>query len=346
VNDDEVVTDEQALHKALVRRLNRQMRVSGDVLLPCVPAYLDEYMRRFAALFASLGKTFDDDELAQLRGYLAPRLEEGFRTSPQCRIRIVYKSQPYPSPAVDYTVALEEGSLADRYRDWLEEREPPLFGAHPDARVLAAAAALGAAGEAPILDVGAGTGRNALPLVRRGHPVDALEPVEAFGEVMRGDAGSLPLRVVTGGAFDEGLPLEPGRYALVVAAEVVTHFRGAAELRRFMERVARWLRPGGVLLVSSFVAMGRYAPNLLAREMSDVAWSVFFTADELAAAVHGLPLVLEADDPVVEYERAHLPEGAWPPTSWYADWAQGFDVFGLRDGRPPIELRWLAYRRS
>ena len=46
-----------------------------------------------------------------------------------------------------------------------------------------------------------------------------------------------------------------------------------------------------------------------------------------------------------EYEKAHLPDGAWPPTSWYDRWVSGLDVFDVEREQCPIEMRWLVYRR-
>jgi hypothetical protein len=63
-----------------------------------------------------------------------------------------------------------------------------------------------------------------------------------------------------------------------------------------------------------------------------------------AAAAH-LPLQLVGDDSVYEYEKAHLPAGAWPPTGWYADWVSGLDVFEVDREISPIEMRWLVYQR-
>jgi len=65
----------------------------------------------------------------------------------------------------------------------------------------------------------------------------------------------------------------------------------------------------------------------------------------MSAAAAGLPLTLVADDPTYEYEQEHLPDGAWPQTSWYAGWASGQDVFDLPREQCPIELRWLVYQK-
>ena len=65
----------------------------------------------------------------------------------------------------------------------------------------------------------------------------------------------------------------------------------------------------------------------------------------MSAAVSGLPLQLVSDHSVYEYEKAYLPAGAWPPTSWYADWVSGRDVFDLPRENCPIEMHWLVYQK-
>ena len=49
---------------------------------------------------------------------------------------------------------------------------------------------------------------------------------------------------------------------------------------------------------------------------------------------------------VYEYEKEHLPPGGWPPTSWYADWVSGLDLFPVERDQAPIEMRWLVFRRT
>jgi hypothetical protein len=44
-------------------------------------------------------------------------------------------------------------------------------------------------------------------------------------------------------------------------------------------------------------------------------------------------------------EKSHLPQETWPPTSWYADWVSGRDVFDLPREEIPIEMRWLVYQK-
>jgi hypothetical protein len=82
----------------------------------------------------------------------------------------------------------------------------------------------------------------------------------------------------------------------------------------------------------------------MARQMSEVMWCCAFTRRELDEAAAGLPLTRVSDESAHDYEKEHLPESAWPPTGWYADWSQGQDLFDVPADRSPLDLRWLVYR--
>lgn len=344
---DDPVTDPAALQAALVRRLDRRVNVQGEISLPCAPSLLELYVKRLAVMFASFGKAFTREELANLRELLAPRLKDGFAKSPHCRIRVVWESQEWPATGLDYKVKLDTATVADQYEHWAATKEPPLFGVHADAMALEAAATLGDPAGAPILDVGAGTGRNSLPLARLGHPVDAVEIAPSFAKTIRETAAEQGLRVHTieADVLGEGADaVEPDRYAMVLVSEVCSHLRGPAELRRLFERASGWLRPGGQLVINAFVTVPGYVPTDAARELAEVFWSAMYTPDEVRAATEGLPLVPVADEPANAFERARQPD--WPPTGWFQDWSRGYDVWGVVDGRPPMELRWLLWRKA
>jgi hypothetical protein len=88
-----------------------------------------------------------------------------------------------------------------------------------------------------------------------------------------------------------------------------------------------------------------YTPDDAALALGQDCYTTIFTSEELSAAASGLPLHLLSDDSVYEYEKSHLPEGAWPPTSWYADWVSGRDVFDLPREECPFEMRWLVFQK-
>jgi uncharacterized protein YndB with AHSA1/START domain len=53
-----------------------------------------------------------------------------------------------------------------------------------------------------------------------------------------------------------------------------------------------------------------------------------------------------SDESTHDFERAHLPAAAWPPTGWFEDWARGRDLYHLPGSTAPHELRWLVYRKD
>jgi hypothetical protein len=126
---------------------------------------------------------------------------------------------------------------------------------------------------------------------------------------------------------------------------VVSDFRTTHDLRGMFELAADCLAPGGRLVFNTFVARPGYTPDGAARELGQQCNTMIFTRDEVAGAAAGLPLELIGDDSAYEYEKAHLPDGAWPPTGWFDGWASGLDVFDLQREQSPIELRWLVYRK-
>jgi hypothetical protein len=91
--------------------------------------------------------------------------------------------------------------------------------------------------------------------------------------------------------------------------------------------------------------MDGYKPDALAREMSEVVWSVAFTRRELTDILDKLPLDLVRDESAYELEKSAAAPGAWPPTGWFEEWVQGQDLFDLPTGRAPLELRWIECKK-
>jgi hypothetical protein len=112
-----------------------------------------------------------------------------------------------------------------------------------------------------------------------------------------------------------------------------------------LELAADCLAPGGRLVFNTFLARPGYVPDSAALELGQQCNTMVYTRDEMTSAAAELPLDLVADDSAVEYEKAHLPEGAWPPTIWFEGWANGLDLFDLEAQDSPIELRWLVFQK-
>lgn len=237
--------------------------------------------------------------------------------------------------------------MDEMYASWVGARPPPLFGAYPDAKVMAVAKSLAALGPVSVLDVGAGTGRNAIPLARAGYTVTALEPVPPFVAELRkaAAAAGVSVAVLEASALSPELQLPHGAFQLAVLSEVITHSRDRDEMLALITNVAAAIAPDGRILFNAFVALDGYKPDAVARQVSDVAGSAIFTRAELAALTERLPLALVSDESAHDYEQAHLPAEAWPPTLWFEDWAHGRNVFALPPAKVPVELRWLEFRR-
>ncbi len=329
----------------MARRLYRRSVAMGQITVPAVPSLLDEYVRMCDNLFASVGVQYSPEEFAQLTTVLKAQLAEAYRTSSRSNIVISFHV-PFGT-ALNYRVHTESATLASAYDGWVGTREGSLFGVEPDARVSALAAEAADPSTYRVLDIGAGTGRNALALARRGHPVDAVEMAPKLAHIIRSAAQreSLVIDVIERDVFASADEIRSD-YQLIVASELVPDFRTTEQLRAMFELAAHSLAPGGRLLFNTFVPREGYTPDDAARELGQQCNTMIFTWDEMASAIDPLPLQLVADDSAYDYEKTHLPEGAWPPTAWFADWASGLDIFDVAREESPIELHWLVYQKA
>jgi SAM-dependent methyltransferase len=335
---------QQLAKESMNQRFLTRSVAKGEISLPAVPGMIDEYVTMCADIFARVGRKFSDDEIAHLRAVLEGQLANAYSASPRSNIVISYNA-PLGS-TLHYEVSPRWWTVEAAYEDWISTREPPLFGTEPDARVWALANEAADPASHRILDIGAGTGRNALALARRGHPVDVVEMTPSFASMIRSDAEreSLDVRVINRDVFTIKDDLRRD-YQLILLSEVVSDFRTPQQLRSLFELAAQCLAPGGRLVFNTFLPRGGYTPDQAAREFGQQTYTSIFTRDEMSIAAAGLPLKLVADDSVYDYEKEHLPPGAWPQTSWYADWVSGLDVFTIEREKCPIEMRWLVYQK-
>ncbi len=165
--------DPALLREPMARRLYRRAVVTGQITLPAVPGMLDEYVKMCDTVFAGVGVRFTAEELAQLRTALEGQLAESYTASQRSNIVISYDSPV--GTVLNYRINSQWQTIGETYDNWVATRQPPLFGTEPDARVWTLAGEAADPRTHPVLDIGAGTGRNALALARRGHPVDAVE---------------------------------------------------------------------------------------------------------------------------------------------------------------------------
>jgi SAM-dependent methyltransferase len=97
----------------------------------------------------------------------------------------------------------------------------------------------------PVLDVGAGTGRVALDLARRGHEVVALDRNSALLDALRERAAGLPVSAVAADARDFALDR---RFTLIIVPmQTLQLLGGPAGRARFLRCARAHLAAGGLL---------------------------------------------------------------------------------------------------
>jgi SAM-dependent methyltransferase len=342
-------TSAPVLRQALMRRLPQRLRASAEYRVPPVPSLLEHYVQLFNSVWLGIGRIFNAEDLEQFRAALKLNLDEAWATSQYSRVLVSFATDPPPQTSLSWRISVERVSMTDEYEHWVAVRTPPLFGKHPDAKIFELARGLGEPKDVPILDIGAGTGRNTLPLAREGFPADAVELAPALAAILREEAAKegLPLKVFEANVLDPNLGIEPGHYRILLLAEVVaSHFRTLGEVRALFQVAAKLLPSNGLLVFSVFLTSDGYKPDDVALELSQIFWTNLFSRRQLQEAHEGEPFQLVSDESVQDYERANLPPEAWPPTGWFETWTGGQDLFDLPPGKPPVELRWLVYRKT
>lgn len=305
----------------------------------------DDDVARCEQTFAAKGGAVSPAQHDQLRRILATQLATAFAGSQQSLITVTHSAEI--GKLLNYRVTAHHPTLAQIYEDWINTREPPYFGVHPDAKVLALVEGVTDAAQSRVLDIGAGTERNALALAHRGHPVDAVELTPKFADRLRqiADQESLPVKVLCDNVFQSRQALSQG-YRLIVESEVVPDFRSVHEWRALLELAAQHLATKGQLVVNVFVTRDHYFTDDAAGEFAQQVYSFFLTPPELASAAQGLPLTLVSSENVRDYEQSHLPGNTGPPTSWYEDWISGGDIFDTSIEHCPVHMQWLVFEKK
>ena len=135
-------------------------------------------------------------------------------------------------------------AFADVYDEWYADITDP----EASASLLA-----DLAGTGPVLELGIGTGRLALPLAARGVAVSGIDASAAMVERLRAKPGGADLPVAVGDMADVEPPV-PGPFTLVfVAYNTLFNLPTADAQRRCFRGVAERLDPGGRFVIEAFV---------------------------------------------------------------------------------------------
>jgi 2-polyprenyl-3-methyl-5-hydroxy-6-metoxy-1,4-benzoquinol methylase len=142
----------------------------------------------------------------------------------------------------------KENHLQHLSYDESYSRSPAYFGTAPDS-LLADHLAL-IEREEPLLDVGAGQGRNAFYLAGLGYRVDALEPSADGATQISAAAARNGLTIgVINQRFEDFRP--PGHYGAVLVFGLIPDLtRG--QVMALLKRIGQWVAPGGLAFVTGF----------------------------------------------------------------------------------------------
>jgi len=115
--------------------------------------------------------------------------------------------------------------------------------------------------DGPIVELGVGTGRVAIEVVREtGKPALGIDSSPAMLEVARGKAAGLPLELRLGDMLE--LELDEPAALIYVPGRSLLHLHGWSEKRRVFESVAASLRPGGRFAFNAFAFSHTVAARL------------------------------------------------------------------------------------
>lgn len=191
------------------------------------------------------------------------------------------------------------------------------------------------AGDGPVLELGIGTGRIALPLSRRGVAVQGVDASPAMVAKLRAKPGGDAIPVAMGEFADFAID---GRFALAfIAFNTFFALLAQEEQIRCMETVARHLAPGGRFVIEAFVPdLARFVANQTVRVVGMESSEVRLDASLLDLAQQRIT----SQHIVLTEHGTRL----YPVTLRYA-WPSEMDLMariaGLR-----LEHRWADWKRA
>jgi SAM-dependent methyltransferase len=184
--------------------------------------------------------------------------------------------------------------FADVYDDWYGD----VTDVGACTRHLAALAA--SHGGGPVLELGVGSGRLAIPLSELGVEVHGIDASAAMVERLRAKPGGTAITVSLGDMADLELPGAPPFSVAFVAFNTFFNLPTEAAQRRCLERVSQLLAPDGVFVIEAFVprddvGAGAEASVAPRRITADEVVLTVSRVDEAAQTISGQHVHLRED---------------------------------------------------
>jgi len=103
----------------------------------------------------------------------------------------------------------------------------------------------------PVLDIGAGQGRNSLFIARQGFTVDAVEPSQVGVDIITGlaDENNLPIKAYCAG-FEAFKPERPPYGAVLLFG--VIQILSWDKIMLLTSKISEWTTPGSLIMISAF----------------------------------------------------------------------------------------------
>lgn len=188
-----------------------------------------------------------------------------------------------------------------------------------------------------ILEVGAGTGRDSLPLIERGAEIYQLDYSEPALKIMKriADENKMDVKILGGDTFH--LPFKDGTFDVVFHQGLLEHFR-VPEAEALLKENIRVIKHGGLLLVDvpqryHIYTLIKHA--LIAVDKWFAGWEREFSVAELRTIMTGLGL-----EPVHEY-------GEWMyPSLFYRATREALLNVGVKLPLYPTVLKPLTHMRK
>ncbi len=150
---------------------------------------------------------------------------------------------------------------------------------------------------ADILDIGAGTGRDAAYLADQGHRVVAMEPTTALRQKAQARYADSTITWLDDGLPDlKSLQDKPDKFDLIMMTAIWMHLN-IAERERAIPQIASLIKPGGQLILTL-----RHGPIPAGRRMFEVSGSETIAL----AKKSGLQIRLHLEDEFSLFNRADV----------------------------------------